>query len=138
MLASDRETGESRKVSRAITGRGIGRRAAAWLLSLVLCLGSVGDLLAGSAALQGPLSFAGEICHAPGSAGRPDDQSPPRSAHDCCIACTPAPANAALAPAIAAINPVLSWTSITFPPGADAAAPNISARHKNARAPPLI
>lgn len=110
---------------------------AAWLLSLVLCLSSVGDLLAGSPALQGPLSFAGEICRAAGADHQPDDSSQPRTAHDCCITGHLAQIYAAVPPSVALIGPVSPWSGISFAPVADAPLANISARHKNARAPPL-
>lgn len=117
--------------------RRMGNVAAAWLLSLALCLGSVGDLLTSSLTLQGAADFASEICHAPGSSQQDkDDQAPRRAAHDCCVACHAAQNHPLVPPEITVIGRVEPATGVVFPPDILGTRPNPPSFHKNARAPP--
>ncbi len=120
--------------------KGLKRRiwtgAAAWLLSLALCLGAVGDLRTGSPSLQAPLGLAGEICHSPGADKQDDGGAEPRTAHNCCVACHAAQGHPLAPPSLALVGPVGPATDVVFAPSADTTPPNAASRHNNARAPP--
>ena len=116
--------------------RGFGRGAAAWLLSLVLCLGSIGDLLAASRAVDGPFPFPGEICHGPGSADQGGGKAESRSVHDCCVVCHAIPDHQLAPPPAVFIGPVGTAAKVVFAPVHAPTPPNHSTSHENARAPP--
>ena len=123
-------------MSRGHVDRGIWKAATAWLLSLALSLGFVGDLAAGLPSLSGPAELAGEICHSPGTGQPGDSGAAPRASHDCCIVCHAAQGHSLVPPSLGIIGPAAPAMPVVFTPSAAAPPSDRSSFHHRARAPP--
>ncbi|RAU21436.1 hypothetical protein CU669_13500 [Paramagnetospirillum kuznetsovii] len=120
-----------------IPGR-IWRTAAAALLAVALCLGSIGDVMAGARALAGDPVFGGDICHTPRPGeSKAAESDAPTPVHNCCVYCHVGQ-TVELAPPIPGLSPPTTPSvRIAYSPTQTDFSPGTAPGHNRARAPPL-